>query len=252
MRKLTDIFNLSLELAKAEFKVRNEGSYLGILWYLLNPALTFLLLLAVFQDRLGQDIPSYPLYLLLGILMFNFFQQATVESTKIVSMNSGIMTSIKFPLEALPFSIILKTIFSHAFEVVVVVVFLLCYGLPATSVLLYPLLLCFLAVFTYGICLLFFAISVYFKDLDNVWNFVARLLWLATPIFYSVGGQKRLLFMNLFNPLYYFITVARDIIVYLRLPQGSMVIGMVLYSFLSLFTGLYVFHKLRCKLAELV
>lgn len=252
MKNFVKIFNLSLELAKAEFKVRNEGSYLGILWYLLNPALTFFLLLAVFQDRLGDDIPSYPLYLLFGILIFNFFQQATVEATKIVSTNSGIMTSIKFPLEALPFSIILKTIFSHAFEVAVVVFFLLCYGLPVTPVLLYPLILCFLAIFTYGICLLFFAISVYFKDLDNVWNFVARLLWLATPIFYSVGGQKRLLLMNLFNPLYYFIEVTRDIIVYLKLPQGSMVLGLVFYSFLSLFMGLFVFRKLKYKLAELV
>src|SRR4030042_3140482 len=95
--KLRHFLDLSLEIAKSSFKLRNEGSYLGIFWYLLNPLLLFLLLLLVFSDRLGNSIPSYPLYLLLGIVIFNFFQQATTESTKIIVRDYGeLIKSINF------------------------------------------------------------------------------------------------------------------------------------------------------------
>ncbi|MBD3260723.1 MAG: ABC transporter permease, partial [Candidatus Altiarchaeales archaeon] len=77
-KKFKRLWGLSLSIAEAEFKLRNEGSYLGILWYLLEPLLMFILLLFVFSKSLGQDIPHYPLYLLVGIIVFNFFQKVTL------------------------------------------------------------------------------------------------------------------------------------------------------------------------------
>ena len=77
--RLKKFIELSFALAKAQFKLRNEGSYLGIFWYILNPIFIFSLLLLIFSTRVGQGIPHYPLYLLLGIIMFNFFQTATIE-----------------------------------------------------------------------------------------------------------------------------------------------------------------------------
>ena len=111
-------FELSFQIAKSGFKLRNEGSYLGILWYLLNPLLLFVLLLLVFADRLGNEIPMYPLYLLLGIVMFNFFQQTTSESTRIVLVDyRDLVKSINFPREAIVLGAVLKFLFSHFFEI---------------------------------------------------------------------------------------------------------------------------------------
>ncbi|MCH7640633.1 ABC transporter permease [Patescibacteria group bacterium] len=114
MKNLAYTIRLSLALAKANFKLRNEGTYLGILWYLLNPLLLFALLFLIFFDRLGQNIEQYPLYLLLGIIMFNFFQQATTEATKIIDQNRHLIKSINFPKESLIASII-STTFSRGF-----------------------------------------------------------------------------------------------------------------------------------------
>ena len=100
MKKIKEFLHLSLEIAKAQFKLRNEGSYLGVLWYLLNPILMFLLLLFLFSQRLGGDIPYYPLYLLLGIIMYNFFQQVTSFSLGSMKDNREIMKSINFSREA--------------------------------------------------------------------------------------------------------------------------------------------------------
>ena len=69
---LKKTITLSVALARAHFKLRNEGIYLGIAWYLLNPLLLFAILFFVFSDRLGSSIPYYPAYLFLGIIMFNY------------------------------------------------------------------------------------------------------------------------------------------------------------------------------------
>ena len=247
---LKSFLGLSFALAKAEFKLRNEGSYLGILWYLLNPILMFLLLLAIFATRLGQNIPHYPLYLLLGIIMFNSFQFATIESTKVIITHNRIIKSIKFPHEAMVSSTILKALFSHIFEILVFAILLFALGIPITRLLFYPIILIFLLVFSYGVSLALSALTVYFIDLENIWLFLSRLIWFGTPIFYAVEGQTRLFLLNLFNPMYYFITLSREIIIYGNIPQLWMLAGMVLYTMLALVIGLLIFNSLKDKFAE--
>ncbi len=243
---------LSLALAKARFKERNEGSYLGIFWYLLNPLFMFILLLLIFSDRLGREIPLYPLYLLVGIIIFNLFQKATVESTKVIRENSWFIKSINFPRETLIGSIVLKTLFSHIFEIILFMVFLSIFKAPLTGIIFYPFILVFFCVFIYGISLILSSITVYLIDLDNIWAFVSRLIWLGTPIFYSIGGQTRLFYVNLFNPIYYFITITREIIIYGKTPQAWMILGAIGYSLLFFIIGIFIFNRLKTKFAELI
>ncbi len=250
--KLKSTLGLSLQLAKASFKLRNEGSYLGILWYLLNPLLVFILLLLVFSDRLGSNIPYYPLYLLLGVIMFNFFHQITTFSIKTMDDNRSIIKSIKFPRESLVASDVLRTLFAHIFEIIVFFIIVFFFGISIKGILLYiPVLLLF-SLFLYGFSLILASFYVYFIDLENIWLFVSKLLFFATPIFYAVGGQTRLFIFNLFNPLYYFITISRDVVIYNKIPEFWLITGAVIYSLLSFIIGSLIFHKLKTKFAELV
>jgi len=249
---IKEILQLSIATATLEFKLKNEGSFLGILWYLLNPILMFVLLLLVFGDRLGQDIPHYPLYLLLGIIMFNFFRQTTVESSKTISDNKSILKSINFPREALVFSIVLKSFFSHIFEILAFSALLIFFNVPITGIIFYLAILVFFCFFIFGISLLLSAVTVYFLDLDNIWKFVSHLLWFATPIFYTIGGQTRLFAANLFNPMYYFITIARDLVIYTRMPEWWMIGGMLAHTLISVALGLVVFNKLKNKFTEMI
>lgn len=252
-QKLKSFLGLSLQLAKAGFKLRNEGSYLGILWYLLNPLLLFILLFLIFSDRLGVGIPSYPLYLLLGIIIFNFFQKATTESTKtIIKDYRGIIKSINFPRESLIGGIVLKTLFSHLFEIILFIIFLLIFGGSLIGLLFYPLILLIFCFFVFGSSLILASLTVYFIDLENIWFFVSKLIWLGTPIFYAIGGQTRLFYLNLLNPLYYFITIAREIIIYSRIPELWMIAGALGYCLLFLIIGLLIFNLLKIKFAEMI
>ncbi|MFX0134837.1 MAG: ABC transporter permease [Candidatus Hodarchaeota archaeon] len=243
---------LSLALAKVEFKEKNEGSYLGIFWYLLSPLLLFLLLLLVFSNRIGTGIPNYPLYLLLGIIMFSFFQKTTIESTGVIHQNRGVIKSINFQRKSIIGSIVLKTLFSHIFEIALFVLFLLFFKVPIIGIIFYPLIFIFFCIFIYGSSLILSALAVYFIDLENIWSFVSYLIWFGTPIFYAIGGQSRLFYFNLFNPMYYFITIARELIIYRRIPELWMMIGAMGYSLLFLIIGLFIFNKLKMKFAEMV
>ncbi len=246
------IFTLSLAIATIEIKLKNEGSYIGIFWYLLNPLLMFLLLLAIFATRLGQDIPYYPLYLLLGIIIFNFFQQTTTESTRIIHQNSHIIKSLNFPREALIGAVILKNLFSHILEIILFLIIAFFFKAPLTGILFYPGILLVFSLFCFGISLTLSTLTVYFVDLENIWAFIWRLMWFGTPIFYTIEGQTRLFLLNLLNPLYYFITITRDLIIYARTPELWLILTAGCYSLLALIIGLAVFGRLKSKLAELI
>ncbi len=247
------LLNLSLQLAQSEFKLRNEGSYLGILWYLLNPILTFALLYLIFSDRLGNTIPYYPLYLLLGIIMFNLFQSTTLESTRsIIQEHHLLIKSIRFPRQALIVSILLKNLFSHLFEILLFMILMLFLHLPILTMLSYLCVMLFFLAFILGVSLALSSLTVFFVDLDNIWNFAVRLVWFGTPIFYAIGDQARLLSLNLFNPVYYFITAARDLTIYRHMPEAWILWGVFGWSIGTLAAGLLIFRSLDPKIAELI
>ncbi len=250
INRIRNFFGLSFELARTGFILRNEGTYLGLFWYLLSPILLFLLLFWVFKDRLGGDIAYYALYLLLGIIMFNFFQGVTLDSTRIMRDYSGIIKSINFSRWTLVGGIVLRNLFSHFFEFLLFAIIFI-YLKGSVFILVYYIPVFFMFVlFTFGVSLILSSLSVFFVDLDNIWNFFIRLLWLATPIFYEIGGQDRLFFFNLFNPLYYFLSLARDSIIYARLSETYILAGVLVFTVLSSMLGFGIFYKYKNKIAE--
>lgn len=251
VQKFRSVLGLSFVLGKAEFKLRNEGSYLGIFWYLLSPLLMFALLFLVFSDRLGSGITNYPLYLLLGVIMFNFFQSATTESvTSVIREYRWVIKSINFPREALVASILLKNLFSHFFEIAFFTIFLLFFKISLVGILFYFLILILFCLFVFGVSLALASLTVYFVDLESIWSFLVKLLWLGTPIFYAIAGQQKLYYVSLFNPMYYFLTFARDVVIYSKTPDILIVLGAIFYALLFFVIGVLIFNILKVKFAE--
>ncbi len=245
-------FRLSVRLAKAQFKLKNEGSYLGILWYLLNPVLLFVLLLLVFSNNLGKNIQNYPIYLLLGIIIFNFFQQITISSITNMRDHRLIIKSINFPKEALVASNVLKTLFSHTFEIIVFIIVALFFEVSVKGFIFYIPILVFYCTFIYGLSLILASLYVYFIDVEHIWNFFSRLLFFITPIFYIAINKTNAFYVNLFNPLYYFLTIAREIIIYNKTPELWMILVGIAYSLLFFAVGTLIFNKLKIKFSELM
>ena len=254
MKKYRNILSLSYSIAKANFKIRNEGSYLGILWYLLNPLSFFLIILYIRGALLssGTIISYYPVYLLMGLIMMNFFNQLVSTSINLVQNNAQLIKSIKIPQETLVIAIVLQSIFSHIFELLLLIILFIYFHLSLLGIIFYLAVFIFYVFFALGFSFIATVLGAYFNDLGNIWIIFSQLLFFFTPVFYVASLGSRIYLGNLGNPLFYFLTVARDVSIYSMIPAWWMMIIPVLVSFCSLSLGILIFNKYKRRFAEMV
>jgi ABC-type polysaccharide/polyol phosphate export permease len=251
MKNIRSFFNLSFNIAKCELIIKNEGSIFGIFWYLLNPILTFIFLYSIFYDRLGLKILNYPIYLLIGIIVFNFFKFSLLESVRAISFSyRGILKSINLQKEAFIFAIILKLIFSHLFEIILLCIMMIYFNIPLSHIFYYIIIFLPIIIFVFGVCLIISSINVYIRDFSNILGYFIGILWIITPIFYDISGQTRLYYLNLLNPLYFYITLLREAIILGKINNYLLLFVAVFYSLFYFFTGFYIFFKLKSKFTE--
>jgi len=252
IQKLKSTLGLSFQLAKANFKLKNEGSYLGYLWYLLEPLATFIIFILIRGVIRGGKSPNYGLYLIIGLVVFNFFRNITTSSAISILKNRGFIKTTNIQKEVFVISDILQATFSHIIEIFVLIIFLLIFNIPIVRTFFYIFIFMIYLIFNTGLAFLLATIGIYISDLSNIWKILARLLWFATPIFYTVKPGELLYNLNQFNPLYYFVTSTRDFILYGTLPTLGGIIKLILMSIVVFIIGILIFNKNKNKFADLV
>jgi ABC-2 type transport system permease protein len=183
------LWTLAWALAVTDFRMKFFGSVLGYLWQLVQPLMLFGVLYTVFSLFLSIDegIRYYPVALLLGIVLFSFFNEATSQSVRSLVARENLVRKIDFPRLAVPLASVLVALFNLALNLVPVFVFLLAAGgRPRLSWLELPVLLAVLAAFTLGLGMLLSALFVRYRDIDPIWTLVLQVMFYATPIFYPV------------------------------------------------------------------
>lgn len=198
-------FDLLWLMSVTEFKRVYFGTVLGYLWSLIRPLMLFGVLLFVFTQvfRAGsQQVEHYPVMLLLGIVLFNFLQEATTASVTSVVGQEGVVRKTQFPRLVIPLSTVLTGIFNLGLNLVVVFVFVLAFGVtPAWSWLLFPLAALALFVLTAALSMALSVLYVRFRDVAIIWAVFAQVLFYMTPILYPVTAfesttSERLLMLN--------------------------------------------------------
>ncbi|MBN2087434.1 ABC transporter permease [Candidatus Peregrinibacteria bacterium] len=242
------ILQISMAMAKAEFILKNEGNYLGVLWYVLEPLFLLSIFLLV-KKITGADIEHYPLYLVIGLTMFNFFRKVTDSTITAIINNHYLLSNLIIPKEVFVLSTFLRVVYSHIFEIVIMLSFLLFFHMPIWYLLFYIPIFIVFSIFILGVSFFLSSISVYINDLGNLWGVFSRVLWLATPIFYS-SKLELPLNINLINPLYHFITISRDIIIYHQAPDLKMVTIVSIESIIIFLLGFFIFQKVKPAFAE--
>ncbi len=178
------------ELVKTDFKLRYQGSFLGYLWALIKPLLMFAILYVVFAKilRFGGDIPHYPVYLLVGTVMWNFFTECTQQGIHAIEVRGDLLRKINFPKYIVVVSATSTAVINVLINVCVVIIFALINGVtPTWSWLLVPLSLLELYVLALGISLLLGAINVKFRDIGSIWEVLTQALFYAVPIIYPIS-----------------------------------------------------------------
>ena len=196
-------------ISVTEFKRTYFGTVLGYIWSLLRPLLLFAVLLFVFTKivRLGSDVPHYPVLLLMNVVLFGFFSEATTTAVMSVVNQESVVRKTQFPRLVIPLSVVVTSLFNLAANLVVVLIFILAFGVtPQWTWLLFPLVLLVLFVFATAISMLLSSLYVRFRDTAIIWTVVAQALFYATPVIYpieKVPDQYRdLILLNPLTPLF--------------------------------------------------
>ncbi|MEI6849901.1 MAG: ABC transporter permease [archaeon] len=249
-QKLKNILGVSLSFAKANFKVRNEGSHLGILWYLLEPLLFLFIILSIRGLAITEEIEFYPVYLFLGLIMFNFFMNVTNIATNSIQSNSKFVKNTTLSRESLVIAIPFQFILSHIIEITVLVILMLIYKVSLATLIFYPFIFLALLIFTLGISFILATLGVFINDLKNLWAVFTRLLWFATPIYYAANFKGSISIINYLNPLTHFLNIARDVVIYQKSHFLVEYLLIITLSLIFLLIGIFAFEKYKSKFAE--
>lgn len=245
--RIKNVLGISLALAKINFKLKNEGTYLGLLWFFLEPLIMFMTLRAVFAHRISENIPQYSLYLLLGVLMFQFFAKATAESVVCVVRQGEFIKTMKLDAWVFVISSLLTVIYTHFFEFIFLVVCFIIFKGNLFWLLFYPFIFFIFCVFILGLSLLVSIVGIFARDFTYVWRSICVVLWFVMPIAYIAHADEWWIQLN---PVYYYISIARSLMIYHQMPGALMLVAATLLSMLVLCLGGLVFERYRPTLAE--
>ena len=244
-----------------EFRSRYTNTVLGYVWTIAQPLIFFGVIFLVLREilRFGADIENYALMLVLNIVLFQYFQQATNRGVRAVSSKEGIVRKMQFPRIVIPLSVSLTATFSLLLSLLAVVPLFLISGLePRVSwLLLFPILLT-LIVFTTGIVLIVSVAFVRAEDTAQVWTLISRMLFYAAPILYPItfvpGSLQSIIAAN---PLSLVFTQARVWIIDPSAPNvveaSGLVAGLLVPLAILLAVvvgGLWMFSREAPRVAE--
>lgn len=206
------------ELVATDFKLRYQGSVLGYAWSLLRPLLLFLILYVVFVKflRLGAGIPHFPIYLLLGIVLWNFFSEMTNQSLGSVVARGDLIRKIRIPRWIIVLSSSVSALINLTLNLLVVLVFMIINGVDVGhTALWFPVILLQIYIFALGISLFLAAAFVKYRDISHIWEVIMQALFYLTPILYPISIITNTTFQQLLllNPMAQAIQDARNVLV---------------------------------------
>lgn len=182
-------WHLTRALAVTEFKLRFFGSVLGYAWQVMRPLMLFGVLYVLFTQILdvGSGVPLYGVALLLGLVLYTFFSEATGAAVSSVVDRENLVRKIEFPRLAVPMSVVLTALFNLTLNMGVVIVFLLASGgsVRWTWLELIPLV-ALLAIAASGMAMLLSATFVRARDVKPIWDVALQILFYGSPIFYAI------------------------------------------------------------------
>ncbi len=238
--------HLLWSLVHRDLTVRYKRSILGFFWTMVHPLMFTIILTIVFSNIFRFTIPHYEIYVLAGLLPWNFFAQTTVGSMAGLAWNGPLMKRVRVPRSIFALSTVLSGLVNLALSYVPLLAIMLVRGLPIRGAILFlPVAVLLFALFTYGISLLFSAIAVYFTDVREMYGVALMALMYLTPVIYPRNIiPARFAWLLELNPLTYFIEIVRAPIHSGALPPMRSLLIATIAAIVSAVLGWTVFRRL--------
>ncbi len=240
---------LLYELIKKDIKLKYRSSVLGVLWTLLEPLLTMIVLTLVFSGLLGKGDDNFPVYILCGRLLYSFFSTGTKTALKSIRKNSSTIKKVYVPKYMYPLASTLSSYMIFLISLIVLVGVALYENVTVTPAIfgaIIPLITVFFL--TLGVGLILSVLDVFFRDLEYLWTVVLMLIMYTCAIFYKVESLKSVTNEWIFkiNPLYSLIVNFRNAI-FGRAPEMYHLWYSLGFSAVVMLVGSILFYKKQDK-----
>ena len=236
---------LLAQLISRDFKTKYKRSVLGVLWSFLNPMLTMIVQFVIFSTIFKSTIENFPVYLLSGIIIFNFFNEAVSQGMTSIVGNTSLLTKVYIPKYIFPVYKVLSSMVNVVISLLPLLLVMIITGVHFTkAILLLPVVLFFVMMFSMGMSMLLSASMVFFRDTQFLWSVLVMLWNFLTPIFYPetiIPIAYRTLYH--LNPLYQYVYFMRAIILDGISPAPMNYAYCILASTVMFAIGSFVFKK---------
>lgn len=236
-----------------EIRGKYKGSFLGVLWSFLNPLLMVAVYAIVFPYIMkNNNIDNYLVYLITGIIPWNFFTTCITTGCNCVWLNGGIIKKVYFPREILPISVVIAGLINFLISCIIILIFVLFGGIGFSIELLWlPLIAIIQSALSLGLLFILSAINVYVRDVEYIVSFFLSLLFYATPILYTADlFPENIRWVLYLNPMAHLIDAYRSIFYFKTVPALNSITIVGVISLIILIAGYTFFRKLEKGFAE--
>ncbi len=239
------------ELVKRDFTAKYKDSFLGVIWSFLNPLLVMLVFTAVFSVLFARTIENYPVYLLAGRIIFDFYNNGTRGAMNSIKGNAAILKKVYIPKYMFSVSKITYEFINFLISFVILFGVMAITGAPFHITSLFAIIpVALLVCLVFGVGLILSVFNTYFTDVGYLYNVFTILLMYASALFYPIEIVPAAI-QKIFtlNPVYSAITCFRECVVYGVFPNVSTLLYLATFSISSLLIGILIYNIYANKLA---
>lgn len=237
-------------LVSKDFKLKYRRSVLGVAWSVLNPLLMMCVLTAVFSYMFKFNIPNFPLYLILGQVMFDTMSRATTGAMSSIIDAQSLIKKIRIEKMIFPIEKVLFELLNFVISLIAVAIVQAFFRVPPSiyAIAGVPFVVFCVTVLSAGLGLLISALSVFFRDVMHLWGVVITAWTYATPIFYPYEMlEPWMQQVMLFNPMYHYITYFRSVMMWNAFPGWRETCLCLVMALITFAVGYVVFRKSESK-----
>lgn len=240
------------ELTKREIKRKYARSYLGVAWSILEPLLNMVVVSFIFSYIFSKSIENYPVYYFTGYIIVSFFGTATRTAMTSLRDNRSLMLKTKLPRRTFVLSRIYTALVNLGFSCIPFILLVFIFRIQVTwTIVLFPVNIFFLVLFATGVSYMLSIWFVFQADASNIYGNILSVLTTFTAMFYSIDSIDSGIKMFIrFNPIYSYVHIARDVIIYGRISEPHYWIQMAAWGVGMFFIGRLVFNANENRVLE--
>ncbi len=242
------------QLVSREVKRKYARSYLGIVWSVLNPLLFMAVMSMIFSTIFKHSIKNYPIYYLTGLIIWQLFSNATNSAMSALVDNRNLLLRVKLSKQTFVLSRMYAALVNFLYTCIAYLLMLIIFKIePSFYMLLFPVPVFFMMLFSMGIGYILSVVYVFFPDIKHLYSVILSLWTYVSGVFYSVDSLTPVMKAVVENnPIYAYIAFARDIVMYAKMPEPLDWLRVVGWGLLVFIAGYCVFKRYDNKVMEKV